>query len=259
MKPRGWLLVISLGNLVFLYGPIAILVAFSFNASRLSATWGGVTLQWYRELLSDQALLVAVQNSMLVATVSTAVAAILGVAAVVGLESLSPRKQRIIEGAMLMPLIVPEVMLGVALMLFFVTIKWPLSLVTVTIGHAAFNVPVVMVIVRARLRKLDPHFLEAAYDLGATPWQAFRRVTLPLLAPAIVGSVLLAFTISLDDFIVTFFTGGPGSTTLPLKVYSMIKSGVSPEINALSAVLVVVSMALVAVAATLQRRGAIKN
>jgi spermidine/putrescine transport system permease protein len=187
------------------------------------------------------------------------VAAILGVAAAVGLESLSPRKQRIIEGAMLMPLIVPEVMLGVALMLFFVTIKWPLSLVTVTIGHAAFNVPVVMVIVRARLRKLDPHFLEAAYDLGATPWQAFRRVTLPLLAPAIVGSVLLAFTISLDDFIVTFFTGGPGSTTLPLKVYSMIKSGVSPEINALSAVLVVVSMALVAVAATLQRRGAIKN
>jgi spermidine/putrescine transport system permease protein len=259
MKPRGWLLVISLGNLVFLYGPIAILVAFSFNASRLSATWGGVTLQWYRELLSDQALLVAVQNSMLVATVSTAVAAILGVAAAVGLESLSPRKQRIIEGAMLMPLIVPEVMLGVALMLFFVTIKWPLSLVTVTIGHAAFNVPVVMVIVRARLRKLDPHFLEAAYNLGATPWQAFRRVTLPLLAPAIVGSVLLAFTISLDDFIVTFFTGGPGSTTLPLKVYSMIKSGVSPEINALSAVLVVVSMALVAVAATLQRRGAIKN
>jgi spermidine/putrescine transport system permease protein len=104
------------------------------------------------------------------------------------------------------------------------------------------------------LRKLDPHLLEAAYDLGATPWQAFRRVTLPLLAPAIVGSVLLAFTISLDDFIVTFFTGGPGSTTLPLKVYSMIKSGVSPEINALSAVLVVVSMALVAVAAALQRQ-----
>ena len=259
MKPRGWLLGISLGNLVFLYGPIVILVAFSFNASRLSATWDGVTLQWYRELLSDQALLVAVQNSMLVATVSTAVAAILGVAAAVALESLPPRTQRIIEGAMLMPLIVPEVMLGVALMLFFVTIKWPLSLVTVTIGHAAFNVPVVMVIVRARLRKLDPHLLEAAFDLGATPWQAFRRVTLPLLAPAIVGSVLLAFTISLDDFIVTFFTGGPGSTTLPLKVYSMIKSGVSPEINALSAVLVVVSMALVAVAAMLQRRGVIKN
>jgi spermidine/putrescine transport system permease protein len=196
---------------------------------------------------------------MIVATVSTAIAATLGVAAAVGIESLSRRKQRVIEGAMLMPLIVPEVMLGVSLMLFFVTIKWPLSLVTVTIGHVAFNVPVMMIIVRTRLRQLDAHLLEAAYDLGATPWQAFRRVTLPLLAPAIIGGVLLTLTISLDDFIVTFFTGGPGSTTLPLKVYSMIKSGVSPEINALSAVLAVASMALVGAAAALQRRGAMKN
>jgi spermidine/putrescine transport system permease protein len=253
MKPRRWLLWISLGNLLFLYGPILILIAFSFNAARLSATWEGFTLQWYRELASDRALLVAVQNSVVVAAVSTTIAAILGVGAAVGLESLTLRKQWIIEGAMLMPLVVPEVMLGVALMLFFATIKLPLSLATVTIGHAAFNVPVVMVIVRARLRKLDPHLLEAAYDLGATPWQAFRRVTLPLLAPAIVGGVLLACTISLDDFIVTFFTGGPGSTTLPLKVYSMIKSGVSPEINALSAVLVIISMTLVALAAAVQR------
>lgn len=259
MKPRGWLLGISLGNLLFLYGPVLILIAFSFNASRLTAIWDGFTLQWYRELVFDHALLVAVQKSLLVATVSTAIAAILGVAAAVGLESLPQRKQRIIEGAMLMPLIVPEVMLGVALMLFFVTIKWPLSLVTVTISHAAFNVPVMMIIVRTRLRKLDAHLLEAAYDLGATRWQAFRRVTLPLLTPAIIGGVLLAFTISLDDFIVTFFTGGPGSTTLPLKVYSMIKSGVSPEINALSAVLAVISMALVAAATAIQRRAAIKN
>jgi spermidine/putrescine transport system permease protein len=254
MKPRGWLLGISLGNLLFLYGPIAVLIAFSFNASRLLASWDGATLRWYRELVSDYALLVAVQNSLLVATVSTGIAAILGVAAAVGLESVPLRQQRVIEGAMLLPLVVPEVMLGVALMLFFAMVQWPLSLVTVTIGHAAFNVPVVMVIVRARLRKLDPHLLEAAYDLGATPWQAFQRVTLPLLAPAIVGGVLMAFTLSLDDFIVTFFTGGPGSTTLPLKIYSMIKSGVSPEINALSAVLVVISMSLVAAAAALQRQ-----
>jgi spermidine/putrescine transport system permease protein len=255
MKPRGWLLGISLGNLLFLYGPVLILIAFSFNASRLTATWQGFTLQWYRELMSDHALLIALQKSMIVAAVSTAIAATLGVAAAVGIETLSRRKQRVIEGAMLMPLIVPEVMLGVSLMLFFVTIKWPLSLVTVTIGHVAFNVPVMMIIVRTRLRQLDAHLLEAAYDLGATPWQAFRRVTLPLLVPAIIGGVLLTLTISLDDFIVTFFTGGPGSTTLPLKVYSMIKSGVSPEINALSAVLAVASMALVGAAAALQRQG----
>ncbi len=254
MKPRGWLLGISLGNLLFLYGPVLILIVFSFNASRLTATWQGFTLQWYRELTSDHALLIALQKSLTVAAVSTTIAAILGVAAAVGIESLSRRKQRVIEGAMLMPLIVPEVMLGVALMLFFVTIKWPLSLVTVTIGHTAFNVPVMMIIVRTRLRQLDAHLLEAAYDLGATPWQAFRRVTLPLLVPAIIGGVLLTLTISLDDFIVTFFTGGPGSTTLPLKVYSMIKSGVSPEINALSAVLAVASMALVGAAAALQRQ-----
>jgi ABC-type spermidine/putrescine transport system permease subunit II len=255
MKSRRWLLGISMANVMFLYGPIAVLIVFSFNSSRLSATWTGATLHWYLELASDRALYAAVQNSLVVAGCSTIIAAMLGVAAAVGLESLPTTRRQAVEGAMLLPLVVPEVMLGVALMLFFVTIKVPLSLLTVTIGHAAFNLPVVMVIVRARLRKIDPHLLQAAYDLGATPWNAFRRVTLPLLAPAILGGVLMAFTISLDDFIVTFFTGGPGSTTLPLKVYSMIKSGVSPEINALSTVLVVLSMALVALAAVLQRRG----
>ena len=255
MKSRRWLLGISMANVMFLYGPIAVLIVFSFNSSRLSATWTGATLYWYRELASDRALYAAVQNSLVVAGCSTIIAAMLGVAAAVGLESLPTTRRQAVEGAMLLPLVVPEVRLGVALMLFFVTIKVPLSLLTVTIGHAAFNLPVVMVIVRARLRKIDPHLLQAAYDLGATPWNAFRRVTLPLLAPAILGGVLMAFTISLDDFIVTFFTGGPGSTTLPLKVYSMIKSGVSPEINALSTVLVILSMALVALAGVLQRRG----
>jgi spermidine/putrescine transport system permease protein len=255
MKSRRWLLGISIANVMFLYGPIAVLIIFSFNSSRLSATWTGATFHWYHELASDRALYAAVRNSLVVAGLSTIIATILGVAAAVGLESLPTKRRQAVEGVMLLPLVVPEVMLGVALMLFFVTIKVPLSLLTVTIGHAAFNLPVVMVIVRARLGKIDPHLLEAAYDLGATRWNAFRRVTLPLLAPAILGGVLMAFTISLDDFIVTFFTGGPGSTTLPLKVYSMIKSGVSPEINALSTVLVILSMALVALAAVLQRRG----
>lgn len=253
MKRHGWLLAVSVIDLLFLYAPVAILILFSFNASRLSATWHGFTFQWYRDLVADQTLLTAVQNSLLVALLSTAIATVLGVAAAVSLERLPRRAQLVVEGGFLLPLVVPEVMFGVALMLFFVTIKLPLSLMTVTIGHAAFNLPVVMVIVRARLRKLDPRLVEAAYDLGATRWQAFRRITLPLLAPAIAGGVLMAFTISLDDFIVTFFTGGPGSTTLPLKVYSMIKSGVSPVINALSAVLVLISMVLVTLSMWLQR------
>jgi spermidine/putrescine transport system permease protein len=256
MTGRRWLLGASLFDLAFLYAPVAVLILFSFNASKLSASWQGFTFQWYRALAADEALIASLQNSLLVASVSTLIATVLGVSAAVSLERFRFRRQQVVEGAMLLPLVMPEVMMGVALMLFFVMIKLPLSLVTVTIGHAAFNLPVVMVMVRARLRKLDPGLEEAARDLGATPWQAFQRVTLPLLMPAIIGAALMAFTISFDDFIVTFFTAGPGSTTLPLRVYSMVKSGVSPVINALSAVLVLMSMALIGMALALQRREA---
>ena len=253
-RGRIWLLSTSLANLLFLYLPITVLILFSFNASRLSATWQGFTFRWYLVLVEDQALLAAVHNSLLVAVVSTSIATILGVGAAVGLERLSARRRRTVERALLLPLVIPEVMLGVALLLFFVMIELPLSLVTITIGHVVWNVPIVAVIVRARLQKLDPRLVEAAQDLGATPWQAFWRVTLPLLMPAIIGAVLMAFALSLDDFIVTFFTAGPGSTTLPLKVYSMVKSGVTPEINALSAILVLISMALIGLSLVFQRR-----
>lgn len=253
-KRKLGLLSASLGNLLFLYLPIAVLVFFSFNDSKLSAVWQGFSLRWYRVLLSDESLLTAVQNSLLVGVASTCIATLLGVSAAVCMERLSLGRQRIIEGAIVLPLVIPEIMMGVALMLFFVMVKWPLGLVTIIIGHAAMNVPLVMVILRARLRKLDPRLEEAARDLGATAWQAFRRVTLPLLMPAVVGAVLMAFTVSLDDFIVAFFTTGPGSTTLPLKVYSMVKSGVSPEINSLSTILVLVSMGLIGSSLMIQRR-----
>ena len=253
-RGRIWLRSASLVNLLFLYLPIAVLILFSFNASRLSATWQGGTLRWYLVLVEDQALLAAVHNSLVVAAVSTFLATVLGVSAAVGMERLPAGRRWTVEGALLLPLVIPEVMLGVALLLFFVMIKVPLSLVTVTIGHTVWNVPIVSVIVQARLQKLDSRLVEAALDLGATPWQAFRRVTLPLLTPAIIGAVLMAFTLSLDDFIVTFFTAGPGSTTLPLKVYSMIKSGVSPEINALSAMLVLISMVLIGLSLLVQRQ-----
>ena len=249
-----WLLAASLGNLVFLYAPIVVLIVFSFNAAKLAAAWQGFSLQWYAALARDHALIVALQNSLLIAVVSTVIATLLGVSAAVGLERLPWRSRAALDNALLLPLVMPEVMMGVALLLFFVVVKFPLGLLTVTIGHAAFNVPVVLVIVRARLRKLDPALEEAARDLGATSWQAFRRVTLPLLQPAIIGAAVLAFTVSLDDFVVTFFTAGPGATTLPLKVYSMIKTGISPEINALSAILVVVSMALVGLSLAIQQR-----
>jgi spermidine/putrescine transport system permease protein len=254
MNPRGlWLKLAAAGNILFLYLPIVVLVLFSFNASRLSAKWQGFTLEWYRLLVNDQALLKATVNSLIVAGLSTAISLILGVLGALGIERLSARYQTAIEGAILLPLIIPEIMMGVALMLLFVTIRMPLSLITVVIGHVVFNLPLVMVIVRARLRKLDPRLMEAARDLGADTWQVFRRVTEPMIRPAVLGAGLITLTVSLDDFIVTFFLAGPGAATLPLKVYSMIKAGISPEINALSAVMALASMGLITIALLIQR------
>ena len=249
-----WLHGFSGLSLAFLYMPIVVLVVFSFNVSRLSAVWQGFSWHWYSALWHDEALLAATTNSLLVAALSTSLVLLLGVPAAMGLERLRGDARRTLEAIFLLPLVLPEVMTGVALLLLFVLVQWPLSLVTVVIGHAAFNLPVAIVMVRARLQKLDPRLEEAARDLGASAWQTFCRVTWPLIRPAVLGAALLAFTISLDDFIVTFFVAGPGSTTLPLKVYSMIKSGVSPEINALSSVLVLSSMGLVGLSLMFQRR-----
>lgn len=255
MKHReSWLPLVAIFNVGFLYLPILVLLVFSFNASRLAATWQGFSWHWYSQLAENGALHAAVQNSLLVAVASTAVATVLGIPAAMGLERLARRPRQILGGLFLLPLVIPEVMMGVSLLLLFVMIGMPLGLTTVILGHTAFNLPVVIVLVRAKLRKLDPCLEEAAADLGASPWEIFRLITLPLLRPAILGAVLLAFTVSLDDFIVTFFVAGPGATTLPLKVYSMIKSGVSPEINALSALMVLLSMGLVSISLLLQRR-----
>lgn len=248
----------SAGTLVFLYLPIAIIVLFSFNASKISAVWEGLTVYWYHQLLLDHDLWLATRNSLLIGGVSTIVSLVLGVSAAVILERRVFRGKTLFDSVLLLPLIIPEVMMGVALLLFFVIVQWPLGLMTVTIGHVVFNLPLVTMVVRARLRKIDPVWEEAARDLGANAWQAFARVTLPLLRPAILGAGLMAFTISLDDFVITFFTTGPGATTLPLKVFSMMRTGVTPEINALSAILVTVSMLFIALSLIVQRRAYVR-
>lgn len=247
-RPVIWIL--GGATAAFLYLPPVVLFILSFNEARLSMSWQGWTLKWYARLFQDAPLWSSVMVSLKVAVWSTLLATLIGVAAAIGLER---RRSRGIETMMLLPLVMPELIMGVAFMLCFALARVRLGLVTVTLAHAAFNVPLVLMLVRARLRKLDPRLIEAALDLGATPWQAFRRVTLPLLMPAILGAALLAFTVSLDDFLVTFFTTGPGATTLPLRVYSTIRSGVTPEINALSSIMVVVSMLSVTLALWLQR------
>ena len=248
------LMAVGVADLLFLYAPIAILIVFSFNASKLSAQWQGFSLQWYAKLFSDEALISSTVNSLVVATVSTILATVLGVLTAWTLERRAFWGQAAFESLLLMPIVIPEIMMGVAMLLFFVMIGLPLSLLTMIIAHTIFNFPVVALIVRARLRKLDPLLEEAAHDLGATPWLAFRRVTLPLLMPGVIGAVLMAFTLSFDDFIISFFLAGAGSTTLPVKVYGMLKTAVTPEVNALSAVLVVISMVLVTVATWIQRK-----
>lgn len=243
----------ALGSLVlgFLYAPIFVLILFSFNDGRALSSWQGWTVKWYVTLAQDRALWDAAVVTLKVAVMSTALATALGLMGAIALER---GGHPWLELLLALPLVIPEVMMGVAFMLLFVVIKLPLGLVTVTLAHTAFNAPVVMVVVRARLRRLDPALEEAALDLGASAWQSFRRITLPLLMPGIVSGALLAFTISIDDFLVTFFTTGPGGTTLPMRVYSMIRSGVTPEINALSSLLVLLSISLVAAALFQQRR-----
>lgn len=237
---------------LFLYAPVAVLAAFSFNAGRQTALWEGFTLAWYRELLGDRLLLEATRNSLLVALAATAVATLLGTAAALGLAR-GVRDRGATRGLLTLPMVLPEVVLGAALLLLFGAVRQRLSLATVTVAHVVFGISYVTLVVRARLAGLDPALAEAARDLGAGPFETFRRVTLPLAAPGIAAGALLVFILSLDDYVVTSFVAGVGATTLPLHLYSMLKVGVTPEVNAVSTLLLAVTIALIALVHRLLR------
>ena len=238
---------------LFLYLPIAILVVFSFNEARQTAIWEGFTLDWYHRLAGDERLLRSVRNSLLVGGITTAVSTLLGTLAALALTR-SFRGRRSTEVALFLPVILPEVVLGAALLTFFGAVEMRLSLWTVVIAHVVFCVSYVAIVVRARLAGLDPALEEAARDLGAGPFETFRRVTLPLILPGVIASALLVFTLSIDDYVVTSFVAGVGATTLPLHIYSMLKLGVTPEVNAVSTLLLAVTMALIILAQRLLRR-----
>jgi spermidine/putrescine transport system permease protein len=233
---------------LFLYVPVAILVAFSFNASRQTAFWAGFTLDWYRQLLDDPSLFQAVRTSLVVAAATTAAAVLLGTPAALALARHGFRGKRATQALLYLPVIIPEVVLGAALVTFFGTIGMQLSIATVVIAHVVFSVPYVAIVVRARLAGLDPALEEAARDLGAGPFETFRRVTLPLAAPGIVAAALLVFTLSIDDYVITSFVAGVGATTLPLYIYSMLKVGVTPEVNAVSTLLLAGTIAPIVIA-----------
>ncbi|HEX6289446.1 MAG TPA: ABC transporter permease [Herpetosiphonaceae bacterium] len=262
----SWVLALNAAwSYLFLYAPILILILFSFNQSRFGAKWTGWTLDWYRQMVRDDRIADAFQTTMLIAITSTVIATTIGTMLALALERYRFRGRTALDATLYLPIIIPDIVMAVALLAFFsftfrlLNATFGLSmrngLATVIIAHVAFNISFVTVVVRASLRNFDRRLEEAAQDLGANPWQTFRHVTLPLIMPGIIGGALIAFTLSLDDFVVTFFTSGPGVNTLPLEVYSRVRKTITPEINAVSTLMLLGSIVLVAASLLLQRRG----
>lgn len=241
--------------LVFLYAPIFVLVAYSFNTSRLNIVWEGFTLRWYRELWTQGPLLQAAENSLVIAIVTTVFSVVLGTVGAWLLHRYRFRGTRMIETLVAIPMVIPEILMGISLLVFFALATIPLGFTTVVVGHVTFSFPFVLVAVQARLQGLDPAMEEAALDLGATRWQAFWRVIVPALRPAIVAGGLMAFTLSWDELIVTFFTTSAASATLPIRVFGMAKVGLNPMLNALSTLFVVATAAAVIFSAYVRKLG----
>lgn len=240
---------------IFLYAPIVLVIVFSFNTSRFPTHWTGFTLDWYDKLFNNYAIGQALKNTLIVSITSTVISTIIGTMVSVGLERYRFRAKSSMDAMLFLPIIIPDIAMAIMLLAFFVLVGMQLGLSTIIIAHVAFNISFVAVIVRARMASIDPELEEAANDLYANEWQAFWRVTFPLLLPGILGGALFAFTLSIDDYVITFFTSGPGSTTLPVRIYSMVKRGITPEINAVSTLMLIASMLLVPLSLWLQRKG----
>ncbi|MEY4890602.1 MAG: hypothetical protein RIQ75_1732 [Pseudomonadota bacterium] len=255
---RLWMRAWIAATLFFLYAPLLVLIAFSFNDSKRNIVWRGFTFKYYGKVLENDGLMAALGNSLTIAALATAFSIVLGTLAAVMLWRFRFPFKAGVEGTMALPIVVPEICMGVAMLVFFAKLDWPtdlpwpLNLSAITIAHITFCFPFVAMVVRARLAGFNKEQEEAAKDLGATEWQAFRDVLLPHMKPGIIAGALLAFTLSLDDFVITFFTSGPNTITFPVKVYSMVRFSVTPEVNAASAILIFLTILLTTVALKLQ-------
>lgn len=230
--------------MLFFYLPLLVLIVYSFNDGK-SMVWKGFSLRWYRELFTySENIWQAFRYSIGVAIVSGLLSTVIGTLGAIALKWYSFKSKKYLQLLTVLPLVVPDIIIGVSLLIMFASIHWKLGLLTIFIAHTTFNIPYVLFIVMARLEEFDYSVVEAAYDLGATERQAFQKVILPMLFPAIISGFLMAVTLSFDDFVITFFVAGPGSSTLPLRIYSMIRLGVSPVINALSVILIALSIVL---------------
>jgi spermidine/putrescine transport system permease protein len=249
---RRWPIRLSVGAvLVFLYAPLITLMIFSFNNSKANVVWRGFTLKYYEKALHNDSLIQAFSNSMVIAFFSTILSLILGAMAAIVLWRFRFPGKTVFDGALAIPIVVPEICMGVGMLVFFAKVlpwpqemPWPLNLGNIIIAHVSFSFPFVAVVVRARLASFNREMEEAAKDLGASEFRALMDVVIPHIQPSLIAGALLAFTLSLDDFVITFFTAGPDTITFPVKVYSMVRFSVTPEVNAASTILIVVTVLL---------------
>lgn len=230
---------------IFLYVPILVLMVLSFNKAGLPTVWSGFSFEWYGKLFENDAILNAAKNTLIVAVVSTVMSSILGTLLALGVEK--ARVNSGIDALLFAPMIIPDIVLAIALLSFYTMLEFSLGLHSIILSHVVFNIAFVCAVVRTRLKNFDYSVIEASEDLGADGFTTFRRITLPIIFPGILAGSLLAFTLSIDEFIIAFFTAGPGSssTTLPMQIYSMIRFGVTPEINAMATIVMMVSFTLV--------------
>jgi len=256
-KPTSpWLRLYAALAFAYIYLPILILIVFSFNTQKLNVRWEGFTFNWYTVLFQDQNVLQATRNTLIVASITTLVATVIGTMAALALQRYRFPGHTLSESILYIPVIIPDVVMGIALLIFLVLLKFKLGLLTITLSHIAFCIPFVTLVVRARLHGFDRSIEEAAMDLGANELVTFWRVTLPTILPGVLSGALLAFTLSLDDYVITYFTAGPGSTTLPLRIFSMVRFAVTPEVNALSTLWVLTVFVVLGAAQLIQRRSA---
>ncbi|MBO6147029.1 MAG: extracellular solute-binding protein [Lachnospiraceae bacterium] len=242
---------------VFMYAPILTLIILSFNSSKSRARWGGFTLQWYINLINDNSVLNAMANTLIIALVSTVFATVIGTLTCVGLMGLKRRSRTVIMGITNIPMINADIVTGISLMLLFKVLHFETGFITVLLAHITFNIPYVMLSVMPRMKTINPNIYEAALDLGAEPFYAFRKSVLPDLMPSVIAGALMAFTMSIDDFIITYFTKGSGFDTISTKIYNEVKRGIQPEIYALSSIIFVIVLILLFASSRLRQRQAV--
>lgn len=228
----------------FLYLPILVLVVFSFNTSKMNIVFEGFTLKWYQILLKNRSLLEAFGNTLIVSFVSTTVSTIIGTLSAYALRKYQFFGKKLIVKLLYIPIVIPEIVLGISLLSVYTLFQLDLGLGTLILSHIAFSIPYVIISVKSVLDQLNPQLEDSAKDLGASPFRVFWNVTLPNLIPGITSGAMLAFTLSLDDVVISYFTAGPGSNTLPLKIYSMIKTGITPDVNALSTIILIITLSI---------------